>query len=333
MQRMLLRVVFILSIGLFSLGLIGCSASNGPSSTASSALTPAASIELPTRVEFHGISFSIPKDWSYEPYSWYLMRCRPNVQSTASANPQLNNLRASLEFFDRDVPSDTKAFQKKDMIKTEDVKSLGIEKDIGFPNEVFSFTSFKSEDQPCSNYAIYCYVGTDAGFKITVGSDDDTTSQSQIDLAYCIFQSIHIDASTFMNYIHDDDAKGIKDSASSSADSGSSSSSASSSANASSSSTPTVSQQNAVKKAKSYLNYTAFSYEGLVEQLEYEGFPHSDAVYGAEHSGADWMIQAERKAKSYMDYSAFSRKGLIDQLEYEGFTSDQAAHGADSVGL
>lgn len=85
--------------------------------------------------------------------------------------------------------------------------------------------------------------------------------------------------------------------------------------------------------AKSYLDYTAFSLDGLIEQLEYEGFSHEDATYGAENSGADWMVQAEKMAKSYMDYSAFSRSGLIDQLEYEGFTPEQAAHGADSVGL
>ena len=36
--------------------------------------------------------------------------------------------------------------------------------------------------------------------------------------------------------------------------------------------TETVSQKNAIRKAKSYLNYSAFSYQGLVKQLEYEKF-------------------------------------------------------------
>lgn len=95
----------------------------------------------------------------------------------------------------------------------------------------------------------------------------------------------------------------------------------------------TVSQKNAVAKAKSYLNYSAFSHDGLVDQLEYEQFSHSDAVYGADNSGADWNEQAAKKAKSYMEYSAFSRGGLIDQLLYEKFTREQAEYGANSVGL
>jgi len=95
----------------------------------------------------------------------------------------------------------------------------------------------------------------------------------------------------------------------------------------------TVSQKNAVAKAKSYLGYSAFSYTGLIKQLEYEQFSHADAVYGADNSGADWNEQAAKKAQSYMEYSAFSRGSLIKQLKYEGFTQAQAEYGADSVGL
>lgn len=98
-------------------------------------------------------------------------------------------------------------------------------------------------------------------------------------------------------------------------------------------SSETVSQKNAVKKAKSYLEYTAFSHDGLVTQLEFEKFSHEDAVYGADNSGADWNEQAAKKAKSYMDYSAFSRGSLIQQLEFDKFTPEQAEFGADAVGL
>ena len=45
-----------------------------------------------------------------------------------------------------------------------------------------------------------------------------------------------------------------------------------------------VANEQAVKKAKSYLSYTSFSYQGLVEQLEYEGFTHTQAVYGADQN-------------------------------------------------
>ena len=98
-------------------------------------------------------------------------------------------------------------------------------------------------------------------------------------------------------------------------------------------SSETVSQKNAVKKAKSYLGYSAFSHDGLVAQLEYEQFSHADAVYGADNSGANWNEQAAKKAKSYMDMSAYSRGSLIEQLKYEKFTQAQAEYGANSVGL
>jgi len=98
-------------------------------------------------------------------------------------------------------------------------------------------------------------------------------------------------------------------------------------------SSETVSQKNAVAKAKSYLNYTAFSYDGLVAQLEYDQFSHADAVYGADNSGANWNEQAAKKAKAYMEYSAFSRGGLINQLKYDKFTQAQAEYGVNAVGL
>lgn len=96
---------------------------------------------------------------------------------------------------------------------------------------------------------------------------------------------------------------------------------------------PTVSQQNAVKKAKSYLNFMSFSRKGLIEQLEYEGFSNEDAIYGVDHVEVDWNEQAVKKAKSYLSFSAFSRKGLIEQLEYEGFTHEQAVYGVEQNGL
>ena len=98
-------------------------------------------------------------------------------------------------------------------------------------------------------------------------------------------------------------------------------------------SSETVSQKNAVAKAKSYLGYTAFSHDGLVAQLEYDQFSHADAVYGSDNSGANWNEQAAAKAKSYMSYSSFSRGSLIAQLEYDKFTQVQAEYGANAVGL
>lgn len=95
----------------------------------------------------------------------------------------------------------------------------------------------------------------------------------------------------------------------------------------------TVSQEQAIGKAQDYLDYTAFSKSGLVDQLVYEGFSKKDAQFAADHLDVDWMEQAALKAKEYLDYTSFSRKGLIAQLMYEGFTRKQAEHGAKAVGL
>jgi hypothetical protein len=77
----------------------------------------------------------------------------------------------------------------------------------------------------------------------------------------------------------------------------------------------------------------AFSYSGLIKQLEFEKFTAAQAKHGADNCGANWNEQAAKKAQSYMDLMAFSRGDLIAQLKFEGFTDAQAAYGADSVGL
>lgn len=96
---------------------------------------------------------------------------------------------------------------------------------------------------------------------------------------------------------------------------------------------PTVGEKNALKSAKSYLDFSAFSRSGLIKQLEFEGYTHDEAVYGVDNVGADWNEQAVKSAKSYLDFSSFSRSGLIKQLEFEGFTHEQAVYGVEQNGL
>lgn len=97
-------------------------------------------------------------------------------------------------------------------------------------------------------------------------------------------------------------------------------------------STP-VSRANAVRDAKNYLQFEAFSFRGLVGQLRFDGFSRFDARYGARHSGANWMREAVKAAKDYLRTEPFSRSGMIQQLEFDGFTPPQARHGAIAVGL
>jgi len=41
----------------------------------------------------------------------------------------------------------------------------------------------------------------------------------------------------------------------------------------------------AAKKAKSYLEYSSFSRQGLIDQLKYNGFSQAEAEYGVSQNG------------------------------------------------
>ena len=96
--------------------------------------------------------------------------------------------------------------------------------------------------------------------------------------------------------------------------------------------TPTAGKEGALAQAESYLRSTAFSYEGLIEQLEFHGFSHDEAKYGADNCGADWKKQALRRAKSYLESTPFSYNSLIEQLEFSGFTKEEAKYGVNNCG-
>lgn len=86
--------------------------------------------------------------------------------------------------------------------------------------------------------------------------------------------------------------------------------------------------QNAVRSANQYLNYTSFSRQGLIEQLQFENYSLESAQYAVDNVDADWNEQAVKKAGEYLNYTSFSRQGLVDQLIFEGFTAEQAEFGA-----
>lgn len=48
-----------------------------------------------------------------------------------------------------------------------------------------------------------------------------------------------------------------------------------------------VEDSQALERAYEYLEYTAFSYTGLIDQLEFEGFSTSEATYAVDNCGAD----------------------------------------------
>ena len=95
----------------------------------------------------------------------------------------------------------------------------------------------------------------------------------------------------------------------------------------------TPGQENARRTAEGYIDMSAFSRKGLIEQLSYEGYSKKDAAYAAGAVHANWNDQAAKAAKAYLDQSGFSRSGLIDQLKFEGYTPQQAKHGVTKAGL
>jgi Host cell surface-exposed lipoprotein/Protein of unknown function (DUF2510)/Glucodextranase, domain B len=101
----------------------------------------------------------------------------------------------------------------------------------------------------------------------------------------------------------------------------------------------TLSQQNALKAAEHYLEFTAFSKAGLIEQLSSpagDQYPYQDAVFAVEHLHVNWDEQAVKSAKKYLEFTSFSCQGMIEQLSSsagEKFTVGQAEYAAHRVGL
>lgn len=90
---------------------------------------------------------------------------------------------------------------------------------------------------------------------------------------------------------------------------------------------------NARRSAQSYLDLMGFSRTGLIEQLEFEGYPTDVATAAVDSLDVDWFAEAAESAQSYVDMMGFSRSGLVEQLMFEGFTAEEAEHGATAVGL
>lgn len=101
----------------------------------------------------------------------------------------------------------------------------------------------------------------------------------------------------------------------------------------------TLAMENALEAAEDYLDYSAFSRQGLIDQLSSDygsGFKVEDATWAVDQLGADWKAQAVQAAKDYLDYSSFSRQGLIDQLSSSygsQFTVEEATYAVNQIGL
>ncbi len=192
--------------------------------------------------------------------------------------------------------------------------------------------SLVSADNNCSVYMndeLYNKYGSS-------GSDCTSTnlkdSENSVDSAYDIFNELKIDdvgLYKFCKWYYEENADTIEnedytfdEDTSSDVDS----------ENETTSDSMTLGQENAYYTALDYLDYTSFSKQGLIEQLEYEGYTTEEAEFAVEKCNVDWGEQAELMAQDYMEYDSFSRQGLLDQLLYEGFTQEEAEQGVKAVG-
>lgn len=100
----------------------------------------------------------------------------------------------------------------------------------------------------------------------------------------------------------------------------------------------TSQQKNAVRSAKNYLSFMAFSRAGLIGQLSSsagDGYSVDDATAAVDSMMVDWDAQAVKAAKTYLDLMGFSCSGLIEQLSSNAgdqYTREQAAYGAQEAG-
>ena len=101
----------------------------------------------------------------------------------------------------------------------------------------------------------------------------------------------------------------------------------------------TTAQKNALRAAQNYLEISAFSKQGLIDQLSSsagDGYSVTDATAAVNTLEVNWNEQAASAAKKYLDISPFSCSGLVQQLSSSAgdkFTPAEAEYGAEQAGV
>ena len=95
----------------------------------------------------------------------------------------------------------------------------------------------------------------------------------------------------------------------------------------------TTGERNALASAQTYLSVMNFSYQGIIDMLEYEGYSETECKYAADNCGADWNGMAANEAKKLIDGGVTTKEEIVDQLIFKGYTYQQAVHGAEANGL
>lgn len=86
-----------------------------------------------------------------------------------------------------------------------------------------------------------------------------------------------------------------------------------------------------INTALKYLDSTGFSKDGLIRQMEHDGYETGRAQRAIQQIGPDWNEQAAKAAESYLRVEDYSKEELQDLLKKAGFTEDEAAAGAEAA--
>lgn len=280
------------------------------------------SVETST-VAFQGISLVIPNTWEYD------ISGESNSQLTAYPDPeQLAMITLMTQTTEKELnpgnPDDLQMLAElffstdelvnpieigEDIVSIDGIDSLRKEYTAQVSEQnVRGVTYFYIADEGAAIYVCWLGADLDSNFIDATIAEFDESAQS-------------MDFSNFVAEGSSPVSEEAVDLSSSAVESSEDSTVVSASGN----------QTEALETALNYLSFMAFSREGLIGQLEYEGYTTEDATWAVDNCGADWNEQAIRKAENYVDTMAFSYSGLIDQLEYEGFTTEQATYGVDNI--
>ena len=93
----------------------------------------------------------------------------------------------------------------------------------------------------------------------------------------------------------------------------------------------TAAMQNAISAARSYLDYTAFSRSGLIQQSRIRGLRDRRRDLRRRLSEGRLERAGIQVREVLPRLHQFFSPGLIEQLQFEGFTYEQAAYGANKA--
>ena len=93
----------------------------------------------------------------------------------------------------------------------------------------------------------------------------------------------------------------------------------------------TKEEQDALDHALELLETIAYSRNGLINQMVYEGYDEAASAAAADHTGLDWKEQALKSAREYLHYLPMSLTGVAQMLEYDLFTPEEASYALEQL--